>query len=172
MVSALGVALLGVIGATIFSKRATVDVPFCEKHERHWGIRIAIAVLGILVMVSLGVLVAVIASEDEDLAPFLAIPLGVVFLGWLGTMIYMGINTIRPMEITDKSITLKGVCQEFIDALDEARRGEDDRSRRGRAQRDDDNEDDRPRSRGAAPTMTTIRTSTIRLAVALEGPRA
>ena len=139
--------LLGVLGALIFSKRATVDIPLCDRHKWHWGIRTAIALVGILILVGLGIGVALVASENQDLAPYLVIPLLLVFVGWLVLLIYLGVTTIRPTEITDKSITLKGVSEEFVDALEEARRGDSGRSRWGRSHDNDDEDDDRPRRR-------------------------
>ena len=50
---------------------------------------------------------------------------------------------IRPTEITERSIELKGVCERFLDAVDE-QRAEDRASRR---QFERDNYDDRERHR-------------------------
>jgi hypothetical protein len=143
--------VLGAIGAMIFMKRITVDVPLCEKHKWHWGIRTALAIGGLVVIVLLVMVAAAVASEDNTLAPFVFLPLLVLFLGWIGLLIGMAVTTIRPTEITDKSVTLVGVCQEFIEAVEEARRGDedDDRPRRSRRRFDHD-EDDRPRPRRRA----------------------
>ncbi len=142
--------VLGVLGALIFMKNLTVPVPLCERHKWHWGSRMAFALLGILVIVAWAVAGAVVAGEDERLAPFIFIPLVVLLLGYLITLIALSLTTIRPVEITDKSITLRGVSEEFIEALDEERRGDDeDRPRRDRARYEDD-EEDRPRRKRRA----------------------
>jgi hypothetical protein len=135
---------LGAIGAMMFSKTVMVDVPLCEKHRSHWNLRTAFALVGIAAFVVLFFAGIAVASQDEDLAPFVFIPLGVLFLAWLIAAIILSSSAIRPTEITDKSVTLRGVSEDFIEALNEARRGEEDRPRRGRGRED---EDDRPRAR-------------------------
>src|SRR5947209_5044257 len=70
------------------------------------------------------------------------------FPRWLIVTFPLG---ILPTEITERSITLKGVCEEFIEALEADRRGDargDDRPRRKRPR--DDDEDDRPRAKRRA----------------------
>jgi hypothetical protein len=137
--------VLGWIGMMIFMKTATMQVPLCEKHKWHWVWTPLFAIVGLVAIFALlfaGVAVADALKLDP---PAVFIPVGVLFLAWLIALIVLSVNTIRPTEITDKSITLRGVSPDFIAALEEARCGEDDdRPRRGRSRFDDD-EDDRPR---------------------------
>jgi hypothetical protein len=144
--------VLGALGAMLFSKTVTMPVPLCEKHKWHWGWRTAFVLVGLVAFVLLAFGAAALAGENEELAPFVFLPLGVLFLGWLIAAAVLSSRTIRPTEITDKSVTLTGVSEEFVAALNESRRGEeddeDDRPRRRRAREDD--EDDRPRARRRA----------------------
>ncbi len=142
------------IVAAVLMKRMTVSVPLCERHKWHWGGRTAVVLLSLLAL--LGLLFAGIAlGSEEDLNPAVVfVPFCFLFVVWLVAAVVLGVTTIRPREITDKSITLRGVSPEFIDALNEARRGargedeDDDRPRRRR--RGEEDEDDRPRARRRA----------------------
>ncbi len=141
--------VLGVIGAAMFTKRMTVPVPLCDRHKWHWGGRTAIVLLGLLAFIGLFIGGAVLANEDDDLAPYIFFPIGLLFLAWIVSAVVLAATTIRPREITDKSITLTGVSPDFIDALNEARRGErgedeenDDRPRRRRRRDEEDEEDE------------------------------
>ncbi|HKI30908.1 MAG TPA: hypothetical protein VKA46_03510 [Gemmataceae bacterium] len=143
--------VLGVIGAMMFMKTATVSVPLCERHKWHWARVPVFVFIGLAVLIAWGIGGAVITSEKESLAPYIFVPLLPALLGWFIALLVLASCTIRPTEITDKSITLRGVCEEFIEALEEARRGDDDRPRRGRSRDADDEEEeeDRPRRRRA-----------------------
>jgi hypothetical protein len=94
---------------------------------------------------------AIFASVSEGNLSSLAAPLWLLvvalLLGWLITIAVLQQTAIRPTEITDRSITLTGVSEGYIEAL-RADRGDDyddDRPRRSR-RRDDDYDDDRPRT--------------------------
>jgi hypothetical protein len=140
---------LGAMGAMMFAKTATLQVPLCERHKWHWGGRTAVILLSLLALLLLLFGAIVIASKLQVEPEFVFIPFAALFLAWLGLAITLSVTTVRPTEITDKSITLQGVSEEFIDALNEARRG-DDRYRPRRRSQDDDDEDedeDRPRRR-------------------------
>jgi hypothetical protein len=139
---------LGWIGAMMFMKTVTMDVPLCEKHRWHWvwpPLVTIVGLLGIFVLLFAGVGLAEAVKIDP---PVVFIPVGILFLAWLIVAIYLSSNTIRASEITDKSITLRGVSKDFIEALNDVRRGDNDRGRRRRG-RDEDDEDDRPRRRRA-----------------------
>jgi hypothetical protein len=146
--------VLGLIGAMMFMKTITMDVPLCERHKWHWGGRTAIIVLGLVGIIFLmfaGIAAADVVRIDP---PVVFIPIAMLFLAWLIATVVLSAGTIRPTEITDKSVTLRGVSEEFVEAVREARRGgseededeEDDRPRRRRA-RIVDEDDDRPRAR-------------------------
>jgi hypothetical protein len=141
--------VLGVLGALIFTKRATMPVPLCDKHKWHWGGRTALILLSLLALVVLLFGAIAIASAKEELAPFVYLPLFVLFLAWLVFILVLSATTIRPTEITDKSITLRGVSDKFVEAMEEVRRGEDDEEEDDRPRRRtrDDDEDDRPRAK-------------------------
>jgi hypothetical protein len=134
----------------MFMKTVTMPVPLCEKHKWHWVWPPLVAILGLVAI--FGILFAGIAAADalKLSPPIVFIPVGVLALAWLVAIIVLSNKTIRPTEITDKSITLKGVSEDFVEAMKEARRGDDDdRPRRGRSRFDDDDDEDRPRRKRA-----------------------
>jgi len=141
---------LGAFGAALFSKSVTMSVPLCEKHKWHWGGRMAFFAGGFFVLLALfGVGTPVVAKNDH-LAGFVFLPILVLLLAWLITSAILFSTQIRPREITDKSVTLTGVSEEFVEALDEERRGDDEDRPRRRPRYDDEDEDDRPRRKRRA----------------------
>jgi hypothetical protein len=164
--------LIYVIVALVLTKRMAVPLPLCERHRNYWRNR-AIVIYGGLLALVLGVGGVVVASVlDEggkDNAVGLAcIGTGLVFIVWLFAAAIMQATSIRPNEVTDRSITLVGLSGDFVEAVREDRRDdtdeedEDDRPRRRRPRDEDDedrvrrqralddDEDDRPRSKRLA----------------------
>ena len=58
-----------------------------------------------------------------DWAGLYALAFGLTFLGWLVFAAVLGHRSIRPSEITDRSITLINVSEEFAKALHLSRMG-------------------------------------------------
>jgi hypothetical protein len=140
------------IAAGVTMRRMVVPIPLCERHKWHWGGRTAVVLLG-LVGVFLVMFGGIALGNEVNFDPaFVFIPVGLLFLVWIVGAVILAVTTIRPREITDKSITLSGVSQEFIDALNEARRGQDDEDDGDRPRRrrrgDEEDADDRRSARG------------------------
>jgi hypothetical protein len=139
------------IAAAATRKTMSVPVPLCARHKWHWGGRTAVVLLGLVVIFLIFFAGIAVADDFQLEPPAVFLPVGVLFLVWIVSAAVLGTTTIRPREITDRSITLSGVSPGFIDALNEARRGErdeeenDDRPRRRR--RREDEEEARPRAR-------------------------
>jgi hypothetical protein len=135
----------------VLTKRMEVWVPCCEEHKKRplWPTLVNVGSLATLVAVA--VVLALIFNDAGATAAICGLGM-LAFLVWCFAALIISTPAIRPTEITDRSITLKGVCEEFIEALEADRRGEDDgndrddRPRRKRRRLDDD-EDDRPRAR-------------------------
>jgi hypothetical protein len=140
------------IAASATMKRMTVPVPLCERHKWHWGGRTAVVLLGLLAFILIMIAGIALGSENKLNPGVIFVPIVFLFFAWIISAVVLATTTIRPREITDKSITLSGVSPEYITALNEARRGEgdeDDAPRRRR--RRDDDEDERPRGRRQGP---------------------
>jgi hypothetical protein len=138
---------LGAIGAMIFGKTMTVPVPLCPKHKWHWTGRAALVGFTLPLIPIFFIAWAIVASQFSERGSVLFMPSLVVFLAWLiMAIVLLRLTGIRPAEITDKSITLTGVSEEFIRALEADRRGDgeridrDERPRTSRRQRDQDDD--------------------------------
>jgi hypothetical protein len=129
------------IAAGATQRQIRVTVPLCDRHRWHWGGRTAViclALLGIFILF----FAAIALAGAADLHPAAVfIPFLVLLVAWLGMTIFLAVTMIRPAEITDRSLTLTGVSEAFVEALNEERRGDvDDRSRRPHPRRDEDDE--------------------------------
>ncbi len=146
----LPLALIFLIVSAAMTKRMAVRVPMCNKHKGHWTNRMLITLLGLLVVLGL-VGFAIFASVSEGDLSDLAGPLWITVVGlllvWLITIAILQQSAIRPTEITDRSITLRGVSEGYIEALREDRGDldDEDEDRPRRSRRRDDDDDDRPR---------------------------
>jgi hypothetical protein len=143
--------LIYAILAMVMTKRMSVKVPLCKEHKGHWTMRtlcILLGFLGLLVFVGLAI---ALSSEDSDLAGLVWMVTGVLLLAWLIMVIIFQYTAIRPTEITDRSITLTGVNEGYIEALREDRGDSDDDDRPRRSRRRDNDDDDRPRKRRRLP---------------------
>jgi hypothetical protein len=141
------------IGAMIFTRRQGVRVPLCDKHTWHWTGR-AVVVGFSLPLVPLFFFGAVVLAAHYNAGGWTVfLPSGLLFLAWaVMAVVLLRITAIRATEITDSSITLMAVSEEFIVALDAERRGEEEhdegrRHARSRHGDEDEDEDDRPRRR-------------------------
>jgi hypothetical protein len=111
--------------AIILTKRRSLDVPLCEAHKRHWGMRQLLVLGTLLGLFGLGVvaLIAVSAANNGrgNDAVFGTVCLGwvILMLGWLVLAVIVQYTTIRPSEITDTSISLVSVAPQFVEAYEE-----------------------------------------------------
>src|SRR5262245_15375580 len=116
-----------VIVALVLTKRMTVYAPLCRGHRNHWLIRSLIAFGGLATLAACFVATVIALSLGEQRAPGASNELGgYACIGSLGLLLLFLIvavisqqTSIRPAEITDRSITLVGVAREFKDALQE-----------------------------------------------------
>jgi hypothetical protein len=117
------------IVAIVLTKRMTVYAPFCEAHKNHWLVRILGALGGLLLVGALGIGMIVLMANTDDPAgrrdnvlqsikAVGCIGTLVLLVVWLIGLVVMQMTAIRPTEITDDTITLTGVSETFIDAVD------------------------------------------------------
>jgi hypothetical protein len=158
LLGALGL-LLYIILALSLTRRMTVPLPLCERHRDYWRNRrlfiwggLAVVVLFGIAAIALGIVLDDRGITDSAILVTILSTVG-LFVAWLISAAVVQNVSIRCNEITDRAITVTGLSDEFVDAVREARRGEereedeeDDRPRR-RRRRADDEEDDRPRAR-------------------------
>jgi hypothetical protein len=132
--------------ALVLTKRMTVDAPFCHEHRGHWIRRTLLVTGTLLVVLALGIGAIVYMSDQppgakDDLSGYLCIGAAVLLFAWLVLSMIVSLTAIRTTEITDRTITLAGVDEQFIAALEEDRE-RDREDRRDRRRRYDDVRDD------------------------------
>lgn len=136
----------GALMAMIMTKRMTVAVPLCREHKNHWLWRDLVIWLGLALCVVLGVAAVIFLVNQrphtlgETLAGIFCAAAGVIGVGWLVAVIILHHTSIRPVEITDRDITLTNVSSDFVAALRDERR-------RHPYEEDEEDEEDYPRSR-------------------------
>jgi hypothetical protein len=116
-----------VIVALILTKRMTVGVPLCHLHKNHWSWRNWLSVLTFLGLVGLGGGATFLSAQmqapgGQNYIGAIACG-GVVVLGvaWFVMVAIVQLTAIGATEITDRSITLKGVSESFVNTLQEFR---------------------------------------------------
>ncbi|MEO2091779.1 MAG: hypothetical protein ABGY75_20180 [Gemmataceae bacterium] len=116
-----------VIVALLVRKSMTVELPLIRGKHAHWLVRQLFALLGILgtlVLFFVGVVLSTDTrngGQNETLGVVLMAAGGIGFLVVLFGAIIFNATAIRPVEITDSHITLAGVHEEFVRALEEER---------------------------------------------------
>jgi hypothetical protein len=144
-VNILAVAALlpAAIVAMILTKKASVKAPFCDQHKGHWFNRSLLMWGTFFLFGGIGFAVLLIgagaAKNGRDSAmPFVC--MGDLFLvvAWLTIVVVIQSTAIRPKEITDEEIVLAGVCDEFVDAVEEAKQERYARRRKRLGRWDDD----------------------------------
>jgi hypothetical protein len=118
----LGGLLPWLLVAMILKKSMRVTLPVCRRHRRHWLRRTLYIWLGLLGWVVAGVLAVVLLPQlPQDAVP---VVLGVLVFGgllWLIVGVVYTNSGIKPRQITDRWIELKGISPVFAEAWDEAR---------------------------------------------------
>lgn len=130
---------LFIIMALVMTKRMTVEVPVCDRHRGYWWKRQLFMFLPLVLFFALGVgaMVALGNGPNNDAGGIAcAASVGIAII-WLIVAAVIQSLMVRPTEITDRTITLKNVNDDFERAVTEARRG-----RRSDRYDDDDDDDD------------------------------
>ena len=120
------------IVASILTRRATVQGPFCDNHKKHWFNRSllmwgSLFLFGVIGLGGLVIGINLPRQQADSVGPVLCVGGVVLFVAWLAIVIWAQNTGIRPKEITDQEILLTGVAEEFVDAVAEV-----DRERKAR----------------------------------------
>jgi hypothetical protein len=150
------------IVASILTRRAVVQAPFCDEHKGHWFKRNMLiwGTLFLFGIVGVGALVIAANVEDQQriktLMPYACVFISLEALVWIIIVVACVSTGVRPKEITDVEIALTGVSEQFVDAVAEEDRARKERRRQRRRERErpghwrdetDDVDDDGPRRR-------------------------
>ncbi len=142
----IGGVLLYVILAVVLTKRLTVPLPLCQRHRNYWRNRTIFVYggfFGIVLLAVLGIIAGVTLENGglDGIVVFVILGVGLTFLVWLIAAAILQTTSIRPNEITERSITLVGLSVEFVDAVRDDRDAaaeEEEEWRRKKYARDDD----------------------------------
>jgi hypothetical protein len=120
------------IVAMILTKRCRVEVPLCDRHKNHWLMRqvLVICTLFALLAIVFGTFIATVDNKGNDsLLGYVCGGWVILMIGWIALACVVHYTSIRPKEITDISITLASVSEQFAEAYEaeEARRPSTDR---------------------------------------------
>jgi hypothetical protein len=128
---ALALLLCGIVPYLVFSfalaKRMTIFAPFCHDHRNHWRTRSLIVNLWLLAILLFGLALIIRSVNIDRRGPpgswtgMAWAGMAAAFLVWLIVAAILQGTSIRPTEITNNSLTLKGVNNGFIAALQELR---------------------------------------------------
>jgi hypothetical protein len=151
-----------VIVSLVMTLRATIQAPLCDQHQGHWFNRLVLmwgsaALLG-LVSVAGIVFVSVLPQEQDAIKGFVCFGCILLLLAWLIVAIVVQNTAIRPTEITTTHITLTGVSDRFVDAVEDekAERRARKRSRRSRREEENEEEEEEERPRKKRPPSDAI----------------
>ena len=118
------IPILYVLMATIMTRKARVQAPLCDEHQGHW-LKRTLWMWGLFLLFGAisggGFLIAMSLQDggrpNDSLAGISCGGGVVLFLVWLIVVIVLQNTAIRPEEIDYEYITIKGVSQEFVDAV-------------------------------------------------------
>jgi hypothetical protein len=110
--------LPGIIGHLLATKKMTVPLPVCGRHRGHWSARQGIMWGGTALAIAIGCLGAYIESYWDKGAGENILMGGVCLLGLMFFAIFFVSDSgVRPEQMTDQTITLRGVSDKFVQAM-------------------------------------------------------
>jgi len=141
------VPIAGFILYYTMMRHMRVEVPLCDRHRNYWLVRRLWMWVPFAILVLGGVgLVMLLGAAGAEEAIGITMLLGLLcFTAWLFVVVILQSIMIQPTEITDRSISLKCVHEDFANALYKLQ--DDKKERRRRRWDHDDDFDDRPRRR-------------------------
>jgi hypothetical protein len=118
----LGILPYFIIG-DLMTRRMKVRVPYCKAHQKR-PLLPYLVYAGILLALVASAIGLLVVFQHADWRGYICPGGFLAFFAWCIAAAVIGTSPIRPARITDTTITLKGVCEEFIEALGADRRGD------------------------------------------------
>lgn len=103
------------IAAALSTKKMRLVAPLCDRHANHWSLRTLIAGGGFLALMAL-VFITINAGPGKYTDSLWAVLL-VGFLVWLFGIVGLNHTAIRPVDITERDMTVTGVSPAFAEAV-------------------------------------------------------
>jgi hypothetical protein len=113
----------------LITKRQRVKVPFCDEHVNHFFLIRVMRALGYFGFFGAPVLfvLGIVVNEKGNLGPYLCVGWIVLILLYFAALrVFALLTKIRPTEITDRSVTLTNVAEDFASTMEEDDDEEDD----------------------------------------------
>jgi hypothetical protein len=117
-----------IIVALVLTKRMTVCVPLCHAHRNHWLLRSLILIGSFFGLFAAGFVLFLLSLQpglpgrSHDLVGLACLGSVIGLIVWLILAAVFSATSIRATQITDQSITLAGVANDFVEAYAEDRR--------------------------------------------------
>ncbi len=116
-------ALPYVIMVVFTTKQKRVHTPLCDTHKNYWRIRALMVFGGLTLVIALFVAAIQLRSVGRgSVLHLLSLGLwtatGLAFLGWLALVVVLKAKSIRAAGISDRTITLTKVSEEFAQAVE------------------------------------------------------
>lgn len=106
------------------AKKMTVEVPLCDRHQSLWSRRVAFNLFMLVLLIGIVVLFfllsRVVDSKDAT-AGGVCFGSFILIVVWLVVNMAFDATLIKPTEISENAISLKGVSEEFVAELDRMR---------------------------------------------------
>ena len=112
--------LLFIIISLVVRKKRNALVPMCNEHRNHWRkrtFRLWSSFASAIVVGGLGIAAVNTFGPDDPIAAICGVVVFTLF-AWIVGVVVIQWGTIRPTEITDRSLGLKNVSPEFVDAYE------------------------------------------------------
>ncbi len=124
-------ALPYVILVVFTTKQKRVHTPLCEAHKNYWRVRTLMVFGGLTIVIALFIGAMQVRDigrgrVEHLLSLGLWTATGLAFLGWLALVMVLKAQSIRAASITDRTITLTKVSEEFAQAVEKEADHEDD----------------------------------------------
>jgi hypothetical protein len=110
--------LPGILGALLTPRKCTVPLPVCARHKGHWTVWQVVIWSGIALAIGIGCLGAYIESAHDKTLGDNILMSGVGLLAFMAlATVFISDRGVRADQITDQTITLKGVSDKFVQAM-------------------------------------------------------
>lgn len=122
--------------AFLLTKRMSVPLPLCDRHVNHWLLRNSLiygGFLGIVLLAAVGVMLLDDGRDGPPPGALLCNSCLLCLVAWIVMRFVLKTTAIRPVEITDESITLIRVSRKFVEAVRERQTNAGENEKRCRA---------------------------------------
>lgn len=104
------------IVAFVATKSVSLAVPFCERHHNHWDNRGCGIIFGLLLVLAFALVAFPYGMNEHVADQVIWLAVASVGLLWIVLALRIYLGTVRVVEITDQTVCLAAVHEEFVEA--------------------------------------------------------